>query len=115
MSHFLDQLQFWWSRGLLRAHAVVMPNQGHGIVLVVTPLKVAHPLPYTREGTVNLSESVSLCSSSVGNSLSTVMIMGKRPSLCVISNGCEESLSRSEREIFPIVRRFLSLVEMTRA
>jgi len=31
----------------------------------------------------------------------------------VISNGCEKSLSRSEREIFSNVQRFLPLVEMT--
>jgi len=35
---FRDQLQFWWSRGLLCGHAVVMPNQGPSIILVVALL-----------------------------------------------------------------------------
>ena len=69
------------------AIAVVMPNQGSSIILVVALLiGTPPPFSYTRAGKLNLSSSVSLCACSYGRSLSTVMVMGKRPSLGVMSN-----------------------------
>ena len=110
----MDQLQFWWNRGLLCGHAVVMPNQGHSIILVVAPL-IGTPslsLNQGRQGQPLVScfslfllvWALTLYRDGYGE-----MAFPLWPSLCVMSNGCEKFLKGWKRSLALLETR-ISLV-----